>query len=131
MTLFYETNVKGKVKGQVKNLQVLFDSGGLANLIQKRHIGQNFKLLNSKGPVTWETTNGKFWTNKIMVPEFQLVTIKQPFHVYDYDLGYDTIIGRETLAELGFIINKADGLRPTPCRLRLTILLNEFHMKQI
>ena len=87
------------------------DSGGSANLIQKRHIGQNFKLLNSKGPVTWTTANGKFRTNKIVVPEFQLpefderVTIKQPFHVCDHDLGYDMIIGRETLAELGFIIN--------------------------
>ena len=61
--------------------------------------------------MTWTTTNGKFRTTKIVVPEFQLpefderVTITQPFHVCDHDLGYDMIIGRETLAELGFIIN--------------------------
>ena len=110
-TLLKETTVKNKIKTKVKHLRVLLDSGGSANLIQKRHVGQNFKLLDSKGPVTWTTANGKFRTTKIVVPEFQLpefderVTIKQPFHVCDHDLGYDMIIGRETLAELGFIIN--------------------------
>ena len=40
------------------------------------------------------------------MPEFDdRVTIKQPFHICEHELGYDMIIGRETLAELGFIID--------------------------
>ena len=87
------------------------DSGGSANLVQKRHLGENFKLQNSKFPVTWKTANGKFRTTKIVLPEFLLpefddrVTLKQPFHVCDHELGYDMIIGRETLSELGIIID--------------------------
>ena len=87
------------------------DSGGSANLIERRHVGKNFEIKNSKRPVTWTTANGKFVTNKLVVPEFHLpefderVTIKQPFHVCEHRLGYDMIIGRETLAELGFIID--------------------------
>ena len=101
----------GKLQRKVKTLQVLLDSGGSANLIEKRHVGRNFEIKNSKQPVTWTTANGKFVTNKLVVPEFHLpefderVTIKQPFHVCEHRLGYDMIIGRETLAELGFIID--------------------------
>ena len=101
----------GLKKWKVKNFQVLLDFGRSANLIQKRHLGANFKLQNSKFPVTWKTANGKFRTTKIAVPDFLLpefddrVALKQPFHVCDHELGYDMIIGRETLADLGFIID--------------------------
>ena len=107
--------VKGKTDWKVKNLRVLFDSGGSANLVQKRHIGENFPLLKMKAPVTWSTANGKFHTYKIVVPVIQLpefderVDIQQPFHVFENNLGYDMIIGRKTLAELGFIINFEEG----------------------
>ena len=106
-----EKTVNGKLQRKVKSLRVLLDSGGSANLIEKRHIGENFVTKNSEQPVTWTTANGKFVTNKLVVPEFHLpefderVTIKQPFHVCEHRLGYDMIIGRETLAELGFIID--------------------------
>ena len=61
--------------------------------------------------MTWTTTKGKFVKTKLVVPKFHVpefdkrVTIKQPFHVCEHKLSYDMIIGRETLAKLGFVID--------------------------
>ena len=62
--IVFETAVKNKDEKKMKNLRVLLDSGGSANLIQKRHVknknSANVKIVDSKFPVTWETANGKF-----------------------------------------------------------------------
>ena len=42
-TLAYIKTVNGKIRRKTKMLRVLLDSGGSANLIQKRHIGENFR----------------------------------------------------------------------------------------
>ena len=66
--IVFEKAVKNEDEKKVKNLRVLLDSGGSANLIQKRHVknknSANVKIVDSKFPVTWETVNGKFHTKK-------------------------------------------------------------------
>ena len=66
--------------------------------------------------MTWETTNGSFDTTetvetKFILPEFsESTTLTQTFHVCDQKMPYDVILGRNTLQQLGIVLDFKDSV---------------------
>ena len=69
----------------------------------------------SKNPIKWVTACGNFTTTDVaslefLLPEFsETAYISSDFHVCDHKIGYDMIIGQETLQKLGIILDFKNG----------------------
>ena len=94
------------------------DSGASSSIIRKKYCSSISKYRRVR--TTWATAGGEFQTRRKAKVEFQLPEfstskeISWSFHVDESDpkndaLGYDMIIGRDLLTDLGIIIDFEDG----------------------
>ena len=92
-------------KKENRLLKVLLDSGASSTIVHSKYTSA---LPTQKCPVTeWKTPNGTFRTGTKVIARFQLPelnetsTIEYPVHVTDHLGGYDMVLGRDLLHELG------------------------------
>ena len=90
----------------------MFDSGASETIIKSELI-KNLKSQKTSSQ-QWNTAAGKVSTNKIAklmfnLPEFYETKIVQCWaHVFENNINYDMIIGRDLMTELGININFAN-----------------------
>lgn len=95
-------------------LQILLDTGAMANTMCTLLVPHHAKR-KSKNPIKWITACGDFTTTDVASLEFILpkfweqVYISSDFHVCNHKIGYDMIMGQETLQKLGIIIDFKNG----------------------
>jgi len=98
-----------------KTYRALFDPGASNSLIGSRFAKGDAKMLpvKKRNVIQWKTPNGVFTTkNRVSIPFYlsEFSTSKKItwiFNVASHDIGYDMIIGRDLLLELGIIIDFA------------------------
>ena len=95
----------GRVKeSRLKTIKILFDSGASKYIIRSRLV-KNLKQ-EKTGPNQWKTAAGKVATSKkaklmFNLPEFYESKIIQFWaHIFDNNIGYDMIIGRDLMTKL-------------------------------
>lgn len=96
-----------QVKGRM--LRVLFDSGASGSIVLSKHCA---KARTTKVPTkTWETSAGKFQTDRqikldFLLPEFsESKQVQLPMTILEADMKYDIILGRDALNALGMILD--------------------------
>ena len=103
--VFTHVRTKLGVHPKIRTLKCLLDSGSSASLMNMYYA----KKLRLKADTTtkWSTTAEHFATNYTTKVEFSMPEmherriIKHKFHVTPNEMGYDMIIGRDLLQELG------------------------------
>jgi hypothetical protein len=91
-------------------IRALLDSGASASLILKK-FARKLKLKTSKSNTTWTTAAGDLTTNskckaQFCIPELEdKVLLEYDLNVTDTLVGYDMIIGRDILEDLGVVID--------------------------
>ena len=96
-------------KKQTRMCTMLLDSGA-SHSICKYSLVKKCKLDLDKS-TSWSTTNGSFSTThtcdlKFTMPELSTTSqIDWRFHVTKQPMGYDFIVGRDLLRELGIVLN--------------------------
>ena len=104
-TLLDKHGKKNKDKWNIKHLRMLADTGSTGSIIDKRHVDK--RDLRRTKTVEWTTQAGKMTTSAKANVGFALPqlheskTVQASTHVVDKLAGYDMIIGRDLLTELG------------------------------
>lgn len=105
-----------KASGEENLLRVLLDTGSDGDLFfPTKRLLKLFEKKESAYPVTWGTSNGKFTTRvkammRLMLPEFsqnKIFDLTPDVKVIEDDrkVAYDLIIGIETLAKWGVVLD--------------------------
>ncbi len=98
--------------GKPALIKALLDTGASATLIDRRLVRK--LRIKRDAPTKWTTAAGSFITNdrvinQFMFPEFHgKRTVSHSLKVCDQPMGYDMIIGRDLLQDLGITINYND-----------------------
>ena len=84
---------------------MLFDSGASKTIVNKDVIGSIKTITSSKQQ--WNTAGGAATTSEKAIIQFSLpefyekTIIQKEVHVFNTEMNYDMIIGRDLLTELG------------------------------
>jgi transposase InsO family protein len=96
--------------GTYKDIKALVDSGASSSVVRKNLV-KNLRSYTHDSPTRWTTAAGQVRTNHranvtFMLPEFSdTKTVQWAMHVFQNDINYDIIIGRDLLVEMGMIID--------------------------
>ena len=122
---------------KIKTIKCLLDSGSSSTLVHYDYVKK--LRLRSQNNTTWQTTAGEFKTNfkcqvELSLPELhERRIIKKTMHVTPNKMGYDMIIGRDLLEDLGIDIKFSSqtiewDFAEIPMRPKESLLSDSYHI---